>query len=218
MRWPDVKLAPLDRRYGTYRGLLRLALAEAEFRIGRLQDYTQLRPAPVRRLVFVCRGNICRSAYAHRRALALSLPSASLGLSAATGAGVPPEALDAAAELGTDLSGHRATDLSDFAILPGDLLLAMETRQARALQRRLADRPSAGDDAQVALLGHWARPRRLHLHDPFRLRPEYFRRCFAAIDGALLRLADTLAQNGNTFFAINPRSTSSGRGSRHSQT
>lgn len=53
----------INARFGTFRGLVRLALSYPQLALG--QSAT-LRPDPaeVHRLVFVCQGNICRSAFA----------------------------------------------------------------------------------------------------------------------------------------------------------
>jgi protein-tyrosine phosphatase len=176
--------AQLRRRYGTERGWVRLALAGLEHRAGRLHAYTEVDLSRVRRFVFVCLGNICRSPYAEHVARRAGLPCASLGLSTTTGAPAFEDAVATAAARGADLGAHQATDLADFEIEDGDLLLAMEVRQARRLDSLLA-----GRDVQVALLGAWAVPRRLHIHDPHTLGSDYFVTCFEAIESAVAGLA-----------------------------
>lgn len=172
----------IRQRFGTFRGLVRFALGNLEYRIGRVSAFSPAKtdlPA-CRRLVFVCLGNICRSAYAEHRALQLELPCASLGLSTATGQPAFRLAIEAARRRGVDLDEHKATDLSDFDLRSGDLLLAMEIRQAKRLA---AMRLPSG--VGVALLGAWARPLRVHIHDPYELEPSYFDTCFDVIDDAL---------------------------------
>lgn len=174
----------LRRRFGTWRGLLRVLLAELALRSGRLAPFLPPSlPAP-RRLVFVCQGNICRSAFAAQAAKGGPLPVASLGLSTCSGAASPAEALAAAARLGLDLSAHRALDWSDFEVLPGDLFLAMEVRQAHELQRRLAGYEAVA----VSLLGLWCQPPRPHLHDPYTLSAGYFDTCFGHLAQAVRAL------------------------------
>src|SRR5437588_1134030 len=68
--------------FGTYRGLIRLALAWLENLTGRHRQFKQIRWDRVARVVFVCHGNICRSPYAEGRAVSFGLPAASFGLSA----------------------------------------------------------------------------------------------------------------------------------------
>lgn len=171
----------IDRRFGTWRGLVRALLARAELATGRLRPFQLQRPETVRRLVFVCLGNICRSAYGHQVALEFGLNVASLGLSTTTGVGSPEQAVASAARQGVDMARHRATNWNDFVIEPGDLFLVMEVRQAHELRRRLGDR----SDVQVCLLGMWCDPVMPHLHDPFTLGDAYFDTCFQRVRQAV---------------------------------
>ena len=50
-------------RFGTFRGLVRLALSYPQLALGRSASVPP-DPAHIRRLVFLCQGNICRSAFA----------------------------------------------------------------------------------------------------------------------------------------------------------
>lgn len=169
-------------RFGTARGLARLMLSYAQAaalpRAVRHPD-----PASVRRLVFVCHGNICRSAFAEVAARAIGLEAASFGLSTYAGAPAHPPAVAAAARLGYDLSAHRALPAADFDPRPGDLLFAMELRQ---LARLAADPRLAG--VPRTLLGLWAAPPLPHLHDPFGLDDAYMLACLTRIERAVARL------------------------------
>ena len=176
----------LNARFGTWRGLVRLLLAHAEAAMGRLKPFELKDPQAVRRVVFVCLGNICRSAYAEQVARAEGLHTASLGLSTTTGVGSPDPALAAAARQHMPMDAHRARDWQDFVVQPGDLLLAMEVRQVHELTRRLGGR----SDVQVALLGNWCSPPLPHLHDPFTLSDAYFDTCFTRVRQAVGRLAN----------------------------
>lgn len=182
--------AAINRRFGTWRGLVRLLLAYAALASGRLWRFRLRHPEQVRRVVFVCLGNICRSAYAEQVARAEGLVCASFGLSTTTGVGSPLEALAAAGRAGAPMEQHRACDWEDFALQAGDLLLVMEVRQAHALQRRLGAR----DDVQLALLGMWCEPPMPHLHDPFSLSDGYFDSCFVRLRQAVRNLARQLPQ------------------------
>ncbi|MFP5391785.1 MAG: phosphotyrosine protein phosphatase [Gammaproteobacteria bacterium] len=178
----------IDRRFGTWRGLVRSLLAHAELYTGRLAPFTLRHPERVRRVVYVCLGNICRSAYGHHVAVEAGLNVASLGLSTTTGVGSPAQAVQAASRNGVDMRAHRARDYKDFEVRPGDLFLVMEVRQAHELRRRLGAR----DDVQICLLGLWCKPAMPHLHDPFTLSDPYFDTCFARVRAATLNLARVL--------------------------
>ena len=189
----------IDVGFATFRGFVRLVLGELEFVSGRLQPFVQIRPKEVRRLVFVCLGNINRSAFADVVATGLGAHSASFGLSTNTG----EPAFDGIAMLlevpgistapvyGYDLAAHRATNFPDYTFQPGDLLLAMEVRHVRELVRRGIPEDS------IALLGHWARPHRIHIHDPHRHTDAYFRTCFAIIHSGVANLVEELRQAGS---------------------
>ncbi|WP_343729875.1 hypothetical protein [Duganella sp.] len=178
-------------RYGSWRGAVRLLLARLALRCGLLRAFRLRHPQRVRRVVFVCLGNICRSAYAQCVAAGIGMPAASIGLATCTGALSPAAAVHAALRCGADLTMHRATDMRDFGILPGDLFIAMEIRQARELRRRLAGR----NDIQIALLGLWCTPATPHLHDPYTLSDAYFDHCFARLHQAVHALHHTLKQS-----------------------
>jgi protein-tyrosine phosphatase len=134
----------------------------------------------VTRLVFVCKGNICRSPYAEARARAMGLPCSSFGLEAGLHAPANPSAIRAARARGLDLTGHRTQGANEFPIATGDLLTAMEPWHAAVLQTR-----PMPVGAQVTLLGLWCSPSRPHIEDPFGLSDEYFQTCFGTIDKAI---------------------------------
>jgi protein-tyrosine phosphatase len=178
----------VNRYFGTHRGLVRLALAYLELATGRLSSFRPNKSVTPRRLVFVCQGNICRSAFAEKVAASLGLPVASIGLSTTTGAKSPAEAVKSAGRQGIDLTEHRAVDWEDFKVLPGDLFLAMEIRQAHELRRRLNGRT----DVSVSLLGLWGAPLMPHIHDPFTLSEEYFDTCFIRVQHAVSGLREAI--------------------------
>lgn len=178
----------INRTFGTWRGLVRLVLAYAELATGRLRPFMLRRPESVRRVVFVCMGNICRSAIGHQVAERHGLPVASFGLSTGTGSRSPEQAVEAAARRQIDLRAHRALAWPDFKPQPGDLYLVMEVRQAHELRRRLGAR----DDVQVCLLGMWHKPVMPHLHDPFTLSDGYFDTSFRRVEQAVHNLAAAL--------------------------
>ena len=175
----------IDTRYGTFRGLVRLALTRAELVLGTggvvLPD-----PAAIRRLVFVCHGNICRSAFADVLARKHGLATASFGLSTANDKPAHAPVAAAAATMGHDLGAHRSLRVQDYTPAEGDLLLAMETRHLRKL---------AADPALAAmprtLLGLYTRPITPHLHDPYQLSEAYTRVCLERIATAIPALAAT---------------------------
>lgn len=172
----------IDKQFGTWRGAIRLGLSYLEVAAGRAA--IQAPTAEVRRLVFICHGNICRSAFADVVARQAGLNVASFGLSTSADMPAHPPAAAAALRLGYDLAGHRTTRAEDFTPAEGDLLLAMEVRQLRRL---------SGDGKfsryPRSLLGLWATPSTPHLHDPYELDPDYMMTCLQRIETAIPALA-----------------------------
>jgi protein-tyrosine phosphatase len=172
-------------RFGTLRGLVRLMLSYPQLVLG-LSASRAADPVQVRRLVFVCQGNICRSAFADVVARRAGLRTASFGLSTTTGRAAHDPAIAAADALGHDLSQHRAIDLADYVPQAGDLLLAMEVRQLH----RLAKDPRLRHLPRL-LLGRWTRPMLPHLHDPYGLDDRYMATCLHRIEQAVARLVSS---------------------------
>ncbi|SRR5690606_5179974 len=174
--------AVVARRYGGRLGLIRHCQALALLSAGFLRDYTAAVP-PVSggRTVFVCKGNIARSAYAAARARQLGFQRvASAGIHAGAGSPASAVAVEAAAARGIDLRRHRARHIDELDLKAQDRVFVFELWQARALARR--------SPARVFLLGAWADPARPHIEDPFGRSRAYYVQCFEIIDGALQRL------------------------------
>jgi protein-tyrosine phosphatase len=172
----------IGQQFGTLRGAIRLGLAYAEV-AGRFAQTRRPRPGDVHRLVFVCHGNICRSAFAEAVARRAGYSTASFGLSTTSGQSAYPTVLSIAAEQGMDITGHRTTAVEDFRPEPGDYLLGMEVRHLR----RLAASARVGDLPR-GLLGSYARFPVPHLHDPYGLDHDYMKTCLARIEDAVSRL------------------------------
>ena len=173
---------PFASNYGTWRGAMRLALAHAEVLTG-LSGAVKPDPAKVRRLVFVCHGNICRSAYADVLARRAGMNVASFGLSTSSDKPAWPAVSEVAAARGVDMAAHRTTRIEDYVPLPGDYLLGMETRHLR----KLAAHPLTAVLPR-GLLGAYADPSYPHLHDPYQLGPAYMEVCLTRIERAVAGL------------------------------
>jgi protein-tyrosine phosphatase len=184
-------LLHLNRDYGRKSGWLRHQLAVFRLLAGRFGRFEQIDWNGVKRVVFVCKGNICRSAYAEAKARELGLETASFGLDARDGVGADPQMTEVAGQRGLDLTPHRAQSLRRFVMQAGDLLVALEPNQADTLIMNLKN---SGVAAQVTLLGLYDHPRRPHVEDPFGLTPEYFDTCCGIIDRAVGQIQTRLQQ------------------------
>jgi protein-tyrosine phosphatase len=169
-------------RFGTWRGLVRLLLAYAEVGL-RIAPLRKPKPEGVKRLVFVCHGNICRSAYADVLARKFGASASSFGLSTSTGKAAHPPIVAIADARNLDLSDHLTTAGEDYQPRPGDYLLAMEVRHLR----KLAAIPALKDIPR-GLLGSYGRFPVPHLHDPYKLSPAYAEVCISRIEGAVAGL------------------------------
>lgn len=192
MRW-------IRRNYGRKQGLLRHVYHSVLARSGRYSRCGQVNWRQVRRLVFVCQGNICRSAYAEARARASGFESVSFGLGTRGGDESPPLLIQLASETGLDLAGHRSRSPASVKLENTDLVLAMEPAQLE----RLRDLPLGG--AQVTLLGLWGRPRRPHIEDPYGMSAEYVRTCLGLIDEAVAEIVGQLDPAGARSSGLTSR-------------
>jgi protein-tyrosine phosphatase len=173
----------ITQQFGTFRGLVRLGLSYGEVLTGQ-DGALAADPAKVTRLVFVCHGNICRSAMADVVAQKAGLNAASFGLSTDRGKPAHGPAVEAAMALGYDMTAHRATRAQDFVAEEGDLLLAMETRHLR----KLSALPNVATVPRQ-LLGLQLSPPLPHLHDPYELDPAYMPVCLARVIRAVEALS-----------------------------
>lgn len=151
-------------------------------------------PRAAARVLFVCKGNICRSAYsewAARRMFGLrdGWEFASAGLEATPGAKPPEAAIRVAWERDVDLRHHRARLVGDFMPENIDVVFVMEPLQL--WDRRLAPfREKCG----VVLLGALAGAPLIA--DPYGRSDAEFRACFDLIDAAIRQL-DRRGANGD---------------------
>jgi protein-tyrosine phosphatase len=148
------------------------------------------RVAGARTILFVCHGNIIRSAFAAELMRSRSLGRAPLrvrsaGLAARANGPAHPTAIECAREFGVDLSAHRTHRLDRKDIDEADLLLAMETDHILELHRRF---PESRDKAY--LLGCFTNEHRLDVADPVNLPREVFASCFARIERSVGRVIE----------------------------
>jgi protein-tyrosine phosphatase len=179
-----IRSGHIARRYGRKAGLLRHFWALTQYHLGLLRRFRRVDWRRAGRLVFVCQGNICRSAYAEAVARRAGLDTASFGLAAADGSPAHPDMVRLAGAAGLDLAGHRARGPSVLTLSPADVLLGLEVRHARALAEL-----ARSSGAQLSLLGLWGGRPRPHIEDPYGLSEVYLRTCMGLIDDAVQHIA-----------------------------
>jgi len=148
-------------------------------------------------IVFVCKGNICRSPFAEYYLKSLPSPAnlkiESCGLDVDQSVSPPADAFSAAAEMGIDLSGNRSKGLAACTIEQADLIVAMEYSHLKRLAQMF---PHKGK--QIVLLGDyapWPKSLACNINDPYGRGLDEFRACFTTMKHALDRLAGQLEQN-----------------------
>ena len=152
-------------------------------RCGAYRSYTQVDLAKVTRIVFVCKGNICRSPFAAAVAKSIGAPAASFGLAARQGLTADPVALRVAEKFGVSLSAHRTQSIVDAVFTGHDLIAVMEPGQNKALRAFLGCEIS-----RRTILGLWCAPPSPYLFDPYGMSENDFDRCFSLIHEATVRL------------------------------
>ena len=99
-------------------------------------------------ILVVCTGNVCRSPIAEgllrvalEARIAAEAPDvASAGTMGWVGSGADPSSVVAAAELGVDISSHRARELDTAEVAGSTLILAMAPEHTRAFDREARSR------------------------------------------------------------------------------
>lgn len=182
-------MASIFVRYGGKRGFLAHCKNMTKYCLGGYRQYQQLEFSRVERLIFVCKGNICRSPYAEARAHMDGgrLRVASFGLHADPRQPANEQAVASANLRGVDLSTHLTRTAAELRIDPSDLLVAMEPAQAQAL---VSYQRTHG--AQVTLLGLWGKNVLPAIADPYGHDGAVFEMCFVNIDTAIQDLCSRI--------------------------
>lgn len=155
-------------------------------------------------IIFVCKGNICRSTFAHylitqninKKGRYKNLKVDSAGLRARTGTASPSTAIQVAQEFSVDMEMHRSKLLTQSMADTADMLIAMEPNQVRRLQHLYPHRRQ-----HIYLMAEFDQKWRnnyygwskYHIQDPYGKDHDQFRTCFQrlkrSVEGLLERCA-----------------------------
>jgi len=179
--------------YGGKLSFLRAVYYAGQAKFGVFDIYKNINWSKISRLVFVCKGNICRSAYAQYKSISLGGSAASAGL-AADGKPADATAQRVANQRQVNLQNHHSQSIQEITISSGDLLIAFEPIHAEYLSALVHDRT----DVQVTLVGLWGiRPFWVYMHDPYGMSDAYFNNCFKRIDKSINYILNQLSINSS---------------------
>lgn len=180
----------LAEGYGSRGGFIRTYWHRLLYHLGWYHKYCGVDWGSVERLVFVCKGNICRSAFAEAVARSLGMDAVSCGLQTVMSAPASDDATVTARKMGHRLEEHRTMPIMYLVLRKTDLLVAMEPWQAEYIGQELV-RPHA-----YTLLGLWSRPVLPHIQDPHGAPPAYFDRCFSYIENSVHEIVEKIEKSG----------------------
>lgn len=185
----SVKVERISARYGSKKGFFLTYYYRLICFLGVYNHYYKVDWKSVERIIFICKGNVCRSAYADVIAQSVNLNVASCGVHARMGARANERAIKAAMLRGVNLKEHRTTPLSNIEFKKTDLVIAMEPWQAEYVNKEHKG------ECNITLLGLWGDPRLPYIHDPYGLSAEYFDVCFSYIENALANINELIKNN-----------------------
>jgi protein-tyrosine phosphatase len=161
----------IKNHYGSKRGMLNYYKYQLLLKLGFYNKYKKVDFTKVKRLVFVCSGNICRSPFAEVVAKANSFEALSIGLHCKGGAKADFRAIDIAKKYGYELEGHRAANIKDYTYIEGDVILGMEPSHVLELER-LGFAPE-----KISMIGLWGSRPKAYIHDPYNASDVFFNYC-----------------------------------------
>lgn len=176
--------------YGSISGLRRHIWSSVRYLI--VPTGRDIEWSSVTRLIYVCKGNVCRSPFAEAASKNQGTESISFGLDTQPGTPVDARAVRVARALGVNIAQHKSRPWSPNLIREGDLVLCMEPAQLRVVRCAVLARGGA-----VTLLGLHSRAPRPYIHDPYSTGDAYFHRCFAVILDAVKRVNEKCGSGRN---------------------
>ncbi|WP_185234544.1 arsenate reductase/protein-tyrosine-phosphatase family protein [Teredinibacter franksiae] len=182
--------------YGSKSGLLKYIKATLFGYLGIFGNYGIVN-SRVKRLVFVCKGNICRSAladiYCSRQN---QIPVASFGLTTHSGKPANIRVREKSEKLGIDMSGHITTCYNDFEHQTGDMYICFEPDHCRQLQ-------ALGIKNDILLLGTLHNNKKWYIHDPYNANDHYVAYISTYIVEACDRLLSLVSEPEKPGFGTN---------------
>lgn len=173
------------RRYGSLTGFAKYYYYYFYYLFGRYNKFYNINWHKIKRLIFVCHGNICRSVIAEHYARELGLSTESYGLKCPDG-DPPDKRILSIINKNSDSIVHRTRNISNYKQVEGDLIICMTPLHVKMLVR------CGYIESNVTLLGLWNNQPNPYLHDPYSANNEYFKYCAQTIKNSVLNISNRL--------------------------
>ena len=161
------------------------------------RDGARIKKGEVRYVLFVCKGNICRSAFAEFYLKELGMKNLNIescGLDVDQGVFSPLDAIRIASEFNIDLTSNRSKNIMDCSAKNADLIVSMEFNHYVRLINMFPNKKS-----NIVLLrdfAPWPESMMCNIYDPFGSSIQEFRRCFKIMQRSLDGLASRIEKSG----------------------
>lgn len=153
--------------YGSKKGYIKHLWYSSQYWLGCRFGTNWQDERRILRVVYVCKGNICRSALAAVvSSQASSIAVHSFGLDTHDGKPANRRFSERALSYGIDLQHHLTTSFNSFCPQKGDLYVCMEPWQSKKLRNLIPN-------SNITLLGFYGKSLRPYLHDPYSSNHHY---------------------------------------------
>ncbi|MCO8122498.1 hypothetical protein NHH03_12185 [Stieleria sp. TO1_6] len=165
---------------------LRMRLRENRFVRNRIRKRLFLKMGCAKSILFVCKGNICRSPFAERYARSVmpsDLTIKSSGYFPTSGRPSPDAAVLIAKNFGVDLASHRSSSIDEFELDKFDIIFVFDDENHDEVQLR-----SCGEREKIFFLGCCSTTA-THISDPYGGTQARFQQTYEEIQECMDRLA-----------------------------
>ena len=180
---------PVDQIYGGKKGVVKFWASKLRSHVG---GYRSLMPPEwscVKRLVFICFGNVCRSPYAEVLVRRHGVNAVSYGVDTSDGKPANHRAIAIAKSKGVDLSAHVTSRIENYKAAEGDLIIAMETAHIKRFNQKV----KGAGHIEKTLLGLCLNDGVIpYIHDPYCASDAYFMHCFDLIDECVISILESM--------------------------